>query len=60
MTTTATAGDSPKGWLLVNAGTEVVVSEHATEAEAVAAWHRRQLGSFPVYRVQERYRSRYS
>ena len=46
---------APVVWLLVNAGTEIVVSEHNSEAEAVAAWHNRQLGSFPVYRVQQRY-----
>ena len=42
-------------WLVVNAGTEIVVSEHATEAEANTAQQVRQLGSFPVYRVQKRY-----
>lgn len=41
-------------WRVVDAGTEVLVSEHETEEEANQAWQALQLGSFPVYRVQRR------
>jgi hypothetical protein len=41
-------------WRVVDAGTEVLVSEHDTEAEAIEAWQQLQRGSFRVYRVQQR------
>ncbi len=41
-------------WRVVDAGTETLVSEHNTEAEAIEAWKQLQHGSFRVYRVQPR------